>query len=457
MDTFDFVIIGAGPAGEAAAHKARELGATVAIIDRRWFGGSCPFIGCLPSKALLYSAARHAANPDAYNWPRASAHRDFMVNRPPDAAEPDDSSHVSSLEKAGAVTIRGTGRIVGRGRVEVRHEDQVHELAGRDVVVAVGSTTKIPPIEGIESIPPWTNHEATLTRELPASLLVLGGGPTGCELAQVYARFQVPTTIVQSGPRLAPTDHPRNSETIAAALARDGVTVRLGVRGIRARAGAGPGGTHVIDLDDGSTAEGAAVLLAVGRTFPLDEIGLEHYGLDLSGRTPFPRDGRLKIADHLWVVGDPAGPELHTHQAHYQGELAVRMALGEWVMPDYRALPRATYTDPEAASVGKTLDQALGEGKDAFELTAPFATSSRGYAVEAEIGHVSIVIDRGSRELIGAAIACPDASAAIHECVLAIKARVTVDVLAETIHAFPSTSRIFNGLFADAARQIRTA
>ena len=309
----------------------------------------------------------------------------------------------------------------------------------------------------IDATKPWTNEQATLTRERPRSLLVLGGGPTGCELAQVYARFEVPTTIVQSGPRLAPTDHPRNSETIEAALTRDGVSIRLRVRGIRARAGAGPGGTHVIDLDDGSTAEGAAVLLAVGRTFPLDEVGLEHYGLDLSGREPFPRDGRLKIADHLWVAGDPAGPELHTHQAHYQGELAVRMALGEWVMPDYRALPRATYTDPEAASVGRTLDQALGEGRDAFELTAPFATSSRGYAVEAEIGHVSIVVDRGNHELIGAAIACPDASAAIHECVLAIKARVPIDVLAETIHAFPSTSRIFNGLFADAARQIRTA
>ena len=223
METFDFVIIGAGPAGEAAANKARELGASVAIVDRRWFGGSCPFIGCLPSKALLYSAFRHAANPATYDWPRASAHRDFMINRPADAAEPDDSSHVGDLEKAGAVAIRGNARIVGRGRVEVQHDDQVHELAGRDVVVAVGSNTKIPPIEGIEDIPPWTNREATLTRELPASLLVLGGGPTGCELAQVYVRFGVPTTVVQSGPRLAPTDHPRNSEAIAAALARDGV------------------------------------------------------------------------------------------------------------------------------------------------------------------------------------------------------------------------------------------
>jgi dihydrolipoamide dehydrogenase len=254
-----------------------------------------------------------------------------------------------------------------------------------------------------------------------------------------------------------PTDHPRNSEAIGQALVRDRVKVRLGVRAIRARAAAGTGGAHVVDLDDGSTAEGSAVLLAVGRSFPLDDLGLEHYGLDVSGRTPFPRDGRLKIADGLWAIGDPAGPELHTHQAHYQGELAIRMALGEWVVPDYRALPRSTYTDPEASSVGLTLDEALSAGRDAFEVSTPFATTSRGYSLEAEIGHVTIVIDRGTRELIGAAIACPDASAAIHECVLAIKARVPVDVLAETIHAFPSTSRIFNGLFADAARQLKTA
>ncbi len=134
----------------------------------------------------------------------------------------------------------------------------------------------------------------------------------------------------------------------------------------------------------------------------------------------------------------------------YQGELLVRMALGEDVTPDYRALPRATYTDPEAGSVGLTLDQALAAGVDAFECTTPYPTSTRGYAVEAETGHVTIVVDRATRELVGAAMACPDASAAIHECVLAISARVPVDVLAEVIHAFPSTSRILNGLFAEA-------
>jgi pyruvate/2-oxoglutarate dehydrogenase complex dihydrolipoamide dehydrogenase (E3) component len=322
------------------------------------------------------------------------------------------------------------------------------------VIVAVGSRSKVPPVPGIDQVPVWTNRQATLARELPRSLLVLGGGPTGCELAQVYARFGVPVAIVQSGDRLMPTDHPRNSETVADALRDDGVDVRLGVRAIGARANAGRAGGHAIDLSDGTTAEGHAILLAVGREFPLDDLGLEAYGIDMTGRLAFPRDGRLRIADGLWVVGDPAGPELHTHQGHYQGEMAIRMALGDPVRPDYRALPRATYTDPEAAFVGLSLDQARAEGIDAVEFVADFATSVRGYAVQAKRGHVTIILDRATRTLVGAAMACPDASAAIHECVVAIRARVPLEVLADTIHAFPSTSRTLNGLFAEAQRAI---
>lgn len=453
--SFDFVVIGAGPAGEAAAHKARELGATVAVIDRRWFGGSCPHVACLPSKALLHSASEHHRAQAAYAWPRASAHRDFMVNRQADAEEPDDTSHVKALDKAGATVYRGEGRITGRGTVTVSHDEQRHELAARHVVVAVGSLSKRVDMPGLAATKPWTNEEATLARELPRSLVVLGGGPTGCELAQVYARFEVPTTIVQSGPRLAPTDHPRNSDVIREALEADGVSVRTGVRATAARAGGGPNGAHVIELDDGSTVEGHEILTAVGRDVPLDDLGLEHYGLDVSGRTPpFPRDGRLRIADGLWVAGDAAGPELHTHQAHYQGGLAVRMALGEDVTPDYRALVRATYTDPEAAFVGVTLDAAREAGTDAFELVADFATSSRGYALEAKLGHVTIVVERATRQLVGAAVACPDASAAIHECVVAIQARIPMDTLAAAFHAFPSTSRILDGLYADALREL---
>jgi pyruvate/2-oxoglutarate dehydrogenase complex dihydrolipoamide dehydrogenase (E3) component len=447
--SFDFAIIGAGPAGEAAAHKARGRGATVAIADRLWFGGSCPYIGCIPSKSLLNSAARHACGDD-YPWKRASERRDYMVNRALDAAEPDDTSHVESLEKAGAKVYRGTARIVGRGRVEVGGDRKRETIEARNVIVAVGSETKVPPIDGLADAHLWTNREATLTRDLPPSLLVLGGGPTGCELAQVYARFGVRTTIVQSGPRLLPSDHPRNSDAVAAGLRESGVDVRTGVRAVRARPGGGPKGADVVELDNGTTATGHAILLAVGRSFPLEDLGLEHYGIDPSGRVPFPRDGRLRIADGLFVVGDCAGPELHTHQGHYQGELAVRMALGDKVTPDYRALPRATYTDPEAAFVGVSLEGAKSAGIDAFELVADFPQSSKGYSVEAKTGHVTIVVDRATRQLVGAAMATPDASGAIHECVLAIQARVTIDVLADTIHAFPSTSRIFNGLFSEA-------
>src|SRR3954462_12422526 len=453
MQQLDFVIIGAGPAGEAAAHKARALGASVAVIDRRWFGGSCPHIGCVPSKSLLHSADVHAKGGD-YPWPKAAGPRDYMVNRPADAAEPDDSSHVKALEAAGATVYRGEGRIVGRGRVAVTHDDTTHELEAANVIIGVGSVSKVPPIEGLADVHPWTNEQATLGRELPRSLLILGGGPTGCELAQVYARFGVPVTIVQSGPRLVPTEHPRNAEVVRFALEHDGVTVRTGARAMRVRAGAGEDGEHVIDLDDGTSIAGHVILLAVGRDIPVHDMGLEHYGVAASGPEAYKRDGALRLADGLWIAGDPAGPELHTHQAHYQGELLVRMALGEPIEPDYRALPRATYMAPEAASVGVSLDQAVAAGIDAFECVADFPRTSRGYSVEAETGHVTIVVDRATRTLVGAAMACPDASAAIHECVLAIRARVPVDLLAETIHAFPSTSRIFNGLFAEARQKL---
>jgi pyruvate/2-oxoglutarate dehydrogenase complex dihydrolipoamide dehydrogenase (E3) component len=450
------VVIGAGPAGEAAAFKARQLGASVAVVERGWFGGSCPHIGCVPSKSLLNSAALHLANAATRGWEEASARRDWIVNRAFDAREPDDTSHRGRLEAAGAVTWRGSGRIESAGRVAVRHDGRTHVLRARHVVVAVGSVAAVPPIPGLDGIRPWTNREATLARQLPASLLVLGGGPTGCELAQAYARFGVPVTIVQSGSRLAPTDHPRNSAAIADGLRASGVDVRLGVRATRVQPRLGRDAAHVVELDDGSRAEGHEILLAVGRTFPLDDLGLEHYGFDTSNRVALPRDGRLRLADGLWMIGDPAGPELHTHQAHYQGEVAVRMALGEDVRPDYRALPRATYTDPEAAFVGLTVEAARTAGIDAFELVADFPRTAKGYSVEATTGHVTIVIDRGSRQLVGAAMACPDASAALHECVLAIQACVPMEVLAATIHAFPSTSRILNGLFADALAALDT-
>lgn len=452
-DLFDFVIIGAGGAGEAAAHMARARGASVAIVDRELFGGSCPFWACMPSKTLLHAAGVHAGGGD-YEWPKASARRDYMINR--EAIDwPSDAGHVSSLEAAGAVTIRGTARITGPGTIDVSNDDQQRTLRAHHIVIAVGSSPLIPSIDGIESITPWTNRQATSARILPRSLVILGAGPTGVEMAQVYARYGVRTVLVAAQAAINAKDHPRSSAAIDSALRHDGVDIRTGVRATRIEAVAGEAGAHVVRLSDGSSVEGHEILMAVGRTYPLADLGLETVGVDASDGQATVGDD-LRIADGVFLVGDPAGPEMSTHLAHYQGELAVRIALGDDARPDYSAIPHAVYTDPEAAGVGMTLEQAIEAGHDAFEEVADLAMTAKGYVAEAS-GHVTIVVDRGTRTLRGAFIAGPAASEVIHEAVLAIKTQTTIDVLADTIHAFPTTARVMGGLFVKALTRIEVA
>jgi pyruvate/2-oxoglutarate dehydrogenase complex dihydrolipoamide dehydrogenase (E3) component len=450
MNTFDFVVIGAGAAGEAAAYLALRRGASVAIVDRDLFGGSCPFWACVPSKTLLHAAGVHAIGGD-YPWRRASARRDWIINRE-GLPYPSDAGHVSGLEDAGADVIRGEARVTGAGTVRVRLvEGGDRELRARFIVVAVGTRGAVPEIPGLGTVAAWSNREATSTRDLPRSLLVLGSGPSGLELAQVFARYGVPTTIVARH-RLNSKDHPRNSEALAAGLARDGVDVRLGVEPASVAGGAGPDGAHLVRLSDGTSATGHEILLATGRVAPLDGLGLESAGVVLRDGRVRP-DDHLRIADGIFVAGDPAGPEMHTHLAHYQGEMVARIALGDDVRPDFRAIPRATYTDPEAAGVGMQVEEARRAGLDAFEETADLATSARGYVTETG-GHCTIVVDRASRTLVGAFIAGPGASEAIHLAVLAVKARTTLEVLADTITAFPTTSRVLGSTFAAALARL---
>ena len=451
-DTFDLVVIGAGPAGEAAAYLARERGASVAIVDRELFGGSCPFWACMPSKTLLHAAAVHALGGD-YPWERASARRDYMISRE-GTAFPSDAGHVRGLESAGATVIRGTARISGPETVIVEPADgsAPRALRAASIIVAVGTQPRHPDIAGLETIRPWTNREATSTRELPRSLVVLGAGPSGVELAQVYARYGVPTILVASRDRVLPRDHPRNSEALAAGLRRDGVEVRTGVRATRIRAAAGAYGAHLVELSDGARVAGHEILLAAGRVAPLEGLGLETIGAQIEGGRPAV-DDHLRAAPGVYVVGDPAGPEMHTHLAHYEGEMAVRIALGDPVSPDLRAIPHATYTDPETAGVGLSLEEASAAGIDAFEEWVDLATSAKGYVAEAE-GHVTIVVDRRRATLAGAFIAGPGAPEAIHEAVLAVKTATPLAVLADTIHAFPTTARVMGGLFVTAARRI---
>jgi pyruvate/2-oxoglutarate dehydrogenase complex dihydrolipoamide dehydrogenase (E3) component len=450
-ETFDFVIIGAGAAGEAALELARQRGHSVAIVDRGLFGGSCAFWACMPSKALLHAAHVHHAGGD-FPWQKASDFRDWMINRE-GTDEPSDASHERRYRETGAEPIRGTARLDGPGVVRVTLADGGERvLHGRHVVIAVGSHSRIPDLVGLDRIAYWDNHQGTGARTLPRSLLVMGGGPTGVELAQVYARYGVPVTLADSNPRILARDHARNAELIRSALERDGVSVRCGVRAVRVEAGAGDDGAHRVHLSDGSTADGHEILVSIGRAVPYEDLGLETIGVVPDGRFPRP-DEHLRIAPDVYVAGDPAGPELHTHVAHYQGEMVVRIATGEDVRPDYRAIPRALYTEPEAASVGLLLEQALEQGYDAFEATADLGTTARGYTAQAE-GHVTIVVDRARRTLLGVFVGGPGASEVIHEAVLAVKLQVPLAQLADTIHAFPTAARVMGNLFVQVHREL---
>ena len=447
VDRFDIVVIGAGASGEAAAFYARDRGASVAVVDRALFGGSCPFWACMPSKALLHAAAVHHIGGD-YPWKNASDFRDDMINRD-GSDEPDDSGHVSGLEKAGATVIRGTASLAGPGRVRV---DGERELEAGAIVLAIGSVSRVPDLPGLGEAHPWTNVQGTSTRELPRSLVVLGAGPTGVELSQVYARYGVPVTLVHPRDRVNDKDHPRSSELLATSLTRDGVDLRLEARASRVRAGEGTDGAHVVELGEAAAVEGQEILLAIGRDFPLDGLGLETIGVTPEDGRLEP-DERLRIAEGVYVAGDIAGPEMHTHLGHYTGEAAVRIALGDDYRPSFDAIPRATYTDPETASVGLKLDEAKERDIDAAEYTADIGTSAKGYTAEAE-GHCTIVVDRRERKLVGAFMAGPAVSEVIHECVLAIRAGIPLATLADTIHAFPTVARVLGTAFIEADRDL---
>ncbi len=445
-DPFDLIIIGAGTAGEAAAHLATSRGARVAIVDRELVGGSCPFWACMPSKALLHAAAVHAGG-GPYDWQRASDFRDWMINRE-HIDWPDDGSHVRSLESAGASVLRGTARFVAKGTVAVEGPDGDRRITAPAIILAVGSQPRVPAIPGLEAAGYWTNREGTTARDLPKSLAIVGAGPTGVELAQVYARFGVTVTLIHKGERILSREHPRSSDALADALRADGVIIRrAGVREVSPAGGSA--GCHRLVLADDAVVDVAQILVATGRDVPFDALNLGSIGVteaDLEGarRT-------LRLADGVFIVGDALGEEMHTHVAHYEGEAAARLALGDPIEPDLSAIPRGVYTDPEIGSVGLQVDEARSRGIDAQEYTLDLASTAKGYVLEAR-GHVSIVVDRQRRTLLGAFIAGPGAAEAIHEAVLAIKAAISIDVLADTIHAFPTTARVMGSAFIEAAR-----
>ena len=446
----DIIVIGGGAAGEAAGFAAGAIGAPAVLIERDLVGGSCPFWACMPSKTLLNSAAHRACDP-TYEWSRASARRDWMISRE-EIDYPDDGGHVRRMEAAGTRVIKGEARITGPGAVEVRTDAGVESLSASNVIVAAGSEPFVPPIPGIDDVSYWTSREATSTRELPSSLVILGGGVVGVEMAQVFVRFGVRVTLVEGGERILSRDHPLTSKAVADQLEEEGLVLRTGVTAQRVRAG---GAGRIVELSDGTTVEGAELLVAVGRR-PADlrALGAEEAGATLDERGAPAPDDRLRIADGLFVAGDVAGGLQFTHVADYEGGVAARAAAGRDVRADLSVVPKVTFTDPEAAGVGLTVEEAQERGIDAFEISRDFASTGKGQTIEGARGHLTAVVDRERKRLVGEFAACPGAGELIHEAVLAMKLDAPLSVLADTIHAFPTSARVMGGVYQEAAQQL---
>jgi dihydrolipoamide dehydrogenase len=447
----DLVIIGGGAAGEAAGFLAPELGGRAALVERDLLGGQCPFWACMPSKTLLASASQRVCDP-AYPWQRASDRRDWMISRE-GIPYPDDSGHIRSMETAGTRVHKAEARIVGPGTIEVTEKGSTQTLRTRSIIVAAGSTPFIPPIDGIDTTPYWTSPNATSTRDLPSSLVILGGGVVGVELAQVFLRFGVDVTLVEGGERILAREHPLTSKHVTDQLVEEGLRLRTGVSATSVSTG---GAGRVVTLSDGSSAAGAELLVAVGRR-PADlrALGVEEAGVTLNDRGAATPDAQLRIGESVFVAGDAAGGLQFTHVADYEGRATVRAALGSDAVADLRVVPRAIFTDPEAASVGMTVAEARAAGIDGLEVSQDFASSGKGQTIEGSRGHLTAVVDRDRGVLVGAFAVCPGAGELIHEATLAMKLDVPLSVLTDTIRAFPTSARVMGNVFQQAADQIR--
>ncbi len=454
MEMFDVVVLGAGTAGENIAEKLIAGGKTVALIEAARIGGECPFVACMPSKALLRSAhvrqllprleelgaavAPYDPHDDAAAYAVAVQRRDRLSeNR-------DDTGHATSAEEKGITLVRGRGRVTAPGVVAV--DDRA--LGYRDLVVATGSQPIRPPIEGLETVPTWTSDEALSSYERPVSLMVIGGGAVGCELAQAFVGFGCAVTLVEVTRALLPDQEPEFGHILAEALRESGVDVRLGRQVTRAEAA--PDGATVT-LDDGATITVARILLASGRRPTVQDIGLEILGIHCSNKG-LETDEHLRVRDqlHVWAAGDVTGDKPYTHTANYQAGVVAANLLGGEATVDYHAIPDAIYTVPEYAAVGLTLSQAREAGHDVVSAAVDVRETGRGETDGIRAGRLNLVADRRRRVLLGAAIIGPYAAEWISEAILAVQVGVPLDALARVVHPFPT----FSGAYEGALQQI---
>jgi pyruvate/2-oxoglutarate dehydrogenase complex dihydrolipoamide dehydrogenase (E3) component len=443
VDIFDVVVLGAGSAGEWVARELAAAGRRVAAVEAARVGGECEYVACMPSKALLSSAAARAAArrlPDlagAGSAPRLdgddAAYRAAVKHRDEAAAHRDDRDSAAELTGGGVVLLRGRGVVVRPGVVVVDGQ----ELGFTDLVIGTGSTPVRPPVDGLADIPTWTSDEALSSAERPASLVIMGGGAVGCELAQVYARFGCAVTLVEAGNQLAGDEEPSIAALLAEVLRADGVDLRLRVQVERAEA---EGGAARLHLSDGAVVRADRVLLATGRRPTTDDLGLDVLGIEPGDAGELRTDERCRVVgqDHVWAAGDVTGIAPFTHTANYQARVIVDNLLGRERVADYRAIPRAVYTDPAVASVGLTVEQAREQGMEAVTAAMDLREVARAGVEDVRWGRLVLTADRAAGVLVGAAAIGPHADEWLGEAVLAVRARVPLAVLADLVHAFPT-------------------